>query len=132
MPRLFAADESPIHRYKLFTLTGAAGTSGVFGSLLNPFGQSVFIHKLIIDVTTQSTGASTLDAGPAADATTSNDTLIDGVSGATAGVLNSQKNAGTNGLGMVKWTAAQYLNVAEASGDVDGLVATVYAEVSFL
>ncbi len=115
---------------KLGTVTGGAASSGVFGSFANPLGYALLITKLIIVVTTVSTGAATIDAGIAADATTSNDGMIDGASVATGAViLDNQKNAGTNGRGAQTWSTTQFLNVAEASGDVDAFVGTVYAEV---
>lgn len=132
MGRIAGNRETPTHLVRVGTVTGAAGSSGVFASFPNPFGQSVLVLSTVLEITTQSTGASTLDIGVAADGTTSNDTQIDGLSGAAAGVFNSNKNKGTNGGAAQRWGAAQFLNVAEASGNVDALVATLYAEVAFL
>lgn len=108
-------------------VTGAAGSSGVFASLANPFGYDVVITQLVYRITTQSSGASTVDIGVGANATTSNDGLIDGLSSATAGTFSAAVNAGTNGRGGQVWTSSTFLNVAEASGDVNALVGVVYA-----
>jgi hypothetical protein len=113
-------------------IAGAAGSSGVFVSTLNPFGVDILIHSAILRITTQSTGAATVDIGVAADATTSNDGLIDGLSVAAAGVFNTAQNGGTNGKNGAVWGAAQYLNVAEASGNVADLVAALHLEYSLL
>ena len=104
-------------------VAGGSGSTGVFASVLNPWGVNVFIVSRQLRVSTQSSGAATVDIGVAADATTSNDGLIDGASVAAAGVVDVP---GTNGKTGQFWGATQYVNVAEASGDVNGLVATLY------
>ncbi len=105
-----------------------AALTGVLvgGSLANPFGYDVIITNAVLRVTTQSTGASTMDIGVAADAVTSNDLLMDGVAGTAAGTFDNVKSAGTNGRSGVVWGSTQFVNVAEATGDVAGLVGTLY------
>ena len=110
-------------------IVGAAGSTGVFASLANPFGYNVIIVNTHLVIATQSTGASTVDIGIGADATTSNDGLIDGLSGATAGDFSGAVNGGTNGKNGKSWSTTTFLNVAEASGDVDALAATLWVEV---
>lgn len=105
------------------SVAGTSSSSGVFASLANPFGANAIILGRVLNATTQSTGAATVDIGVAADATTSSDTLMDGQSVATAGALQAN---GTNGLPYRAWSTTQFVNVAEASGDVDGLVGTLY------
>lgn len=122
----FSASAKPVVMVPL-AVAGASGSSGVFASAANPFGADVLITGLYVRITTQSTGASTLDIGIGANATTSNDGLIDGLSGAAAGLFTNFEDAGTNGEVSMVWGSSQFLNVAEASGDVDALVATVYA-----
>lgn len=131
MPRIAGSNESVVNTYKV-AITGAAGSTGVFSSTANPFGASVLVHHTVLRITTQSGAASTLDIGIGADATTSNDTQIDGLSGATAGIFNSVNNKGTNGGACQLWTTSTYLNVAEASGNVDGLVATLIVHYTLL
>jgi hypothetical protein len=117
---------APVHLAYLGTVTGTSASTGVIFSTANPFGCSVLVHELYIDITTQSTGASTLDAGIAADATTGSDTLIDGVSGASVLRATVLKNGGTNGRNGVVWSSSRFLNVEEKTGDVDGMVAKFY------
>lgn len=96
---------------------------GVFA--WTPAAASVVVG-LYLDITTQTTGACTLDCGVAADATTLNDTLIDGVSAAAAGVKNSTKDAGTNGVSAVHVGATQYITGSVASGASAGIVGFAY------
>lgn len=116
-------DREPMVR-KL-SIAGTSASSGVFVSLLNPYGVDVLITRAIVNITTQSTGASTTDIGTAATAI-SNDGLLDGQSGAAVALLDNTVNGGTNGKASRLWPAGHYLTVAEASGDVDGLVADIY------
>lgn len=103
-------------------LTAATVTDGgAVLSVANPEGIDLLITRFILNVTTQSSGAATVDAGIAANGTTSNDTLIDGKSVATAGVFDNIEDQGTNGKSTVKWGASQYLTVT-ASATVAGLV----------
>jgi hypothetical protein len=107
------------------SITGASGSTGVFASLANPFGYDVIIIRAILRITTQSGVASTLDIGVGANATTSNDGLFDGLSGASTGLFDNliAAHAGTNGLPSQVWATTGFLNVAEASGNVNALVA---------
>lgn len=100
--------------------------TGVFSSTANPFGVDVIIVNRVLRVTTQSSGAATVDIGVAADATTSNDGLIDGASVASAGLVSAN---GSNGSSYQVWGASQFLNIAEASGDVTALVGSLYVAV---
>jgi hypothetical protein len=89
----------------------------------NPEGTPILVTRLILDVTTKPTGACTLDAGTAADGTTSNDGLLDGVDvGTAAGVFDNLGNAGSNGRARQRLAAGSYVTVSQASGAVAGLV----------
>lgn len=96
--------------------TGAAAAD--MASVLNPTGEAVIITKCMVNITTPSDGASTIDVGIGSSASTLYDNLIDGLSGATAGVF---ADLGTNGKRAKLWPAAEYLTASEASGDVSGL-----------
>jgi hypothetical protein len=111
----------------VIALTAGDG-SGVIVSEANPEDRDLYITRVIVEIETQSAGASTLDIGVAADATTSNDTLIDGLSGATAGIFCNGKDPGSNGKLGKKWGSSEFFNVAEASGDVTGLVGKIYVD----
>lgn len=99
--------------------TGAA--AGDIASVANPEGVTCIIERAYLLIETPSSGASTIDVGVGASATTSYDNLIDGVSGAAAGVFSNLKNAGSNGKADQLWTASQYITASEASGDTTGL-----------
>jgi hypothetical protein len=102
-------------------------TGGAVLSLANPEGVDLIVTRLILDITTQSTGAATVDAGIAADGTTSSDTLIDGKSVAAAGVFDNIEDQGTNGKSAVKWGASEYLTIT-ASATLAGLVGNAYID----
>ncbi len=108
----------------------AATTNAVGGVLKvqNPEGVDLIITRIVLDVTTKSTGAATLDVGIDDDGAQSNDTLLDGVDvGTAAGVFDNVKHGGTNGVAAKKWPAGHYL-VATASATVAGLVGSAYVE----
>lgn len=105
----------------------AVRTAGGVLAWQNPTGASIIVTSVVLDITTASTGASTIDVGyTATSATTSSDTIIDGVSGASIAVVDSQINAGTNGVGPQKVAAGKWITASEASGDVTGLVGSAY------
>lgn len=98
-------------------------------SLANPEGVDLIVTRLIVDVTTKSAAACTVDAGIAANGTTSNDTLIDGLDVGSAVILaDNIENQGTNGVSAKKWGASQYLTISKATGAAAGLVGSAYIE----
>lgn len=106
----------------------ALDTGGGVLSFLNPEGADIIIPAggLVLDVTTKSTSACTVDAGISTGATTLNDTLIDGLDvGTAAGVFDNGANAGTNG-GAAKLPAGSYVTISMASGAAAGLVGYAY------
>lgn len=107
-------------------LTAATGTTGGgVVSIANPFGFDVYIIRAIVDVTTVSTGAATIDVGVAANGTTTNDTLIDGLDvNAAVIVADNITNKGTNGKATKKWTSTQYVT-ATASATTAGMVGSI-------
>ena len=108
----------------------AATTTAVGGvlSVENPEGVDLIITRIVVDVTTKSTGVATIDAGVDDAGDTSSDTLLDGLDVNTAaGVFDNIENGGTNGKAAVKWPAGEYL-VATASATVAGLVGSAYIE----
>lgn len=120
MARTTGNSESAVFS-KSYSISGTAVHAAVVGQA-NPFGADVDIVATQLRITTASTGASTLDIGIGATATTNNDGQIDGASGAAAITLSSVKNAGTNGGSGQTWTTGTFLTVKEASGDATGLV----------
>lgn len=106
-------------------LIAGTGTSG--GELLalaNPEGVPLLILDFIVDITTQATGGATGDFGVAAGATTSGDTLLDGIDiGAAPIVGDNIEDGGTNGGGVRKWAASEFIT-GTPSATAAGLVGT--------
>lgn len=90
-------------------------------------GFACVVGPLIIDRTTASTGACTIDAGIAANVTTLSDTLIDGLNAnATAAAASSIDNKGTNGAAFRKCGASEAVTGSVASGASAGIVGFAY------
>lgn len=121
---------SPIMVTKL-ALTAVTTTAGGGAlSWANPVGVPIIIHRLIVNVTTEATGAATVDAGIASDGTTSSDTLLDALDVGSAAILTDNlETPGTNGQSCVIMSASQYLTMT-ASATLAGLVGTAYVEWS--
>lgn len=114
------------------TLTAATGTTaGGVLALANPEGVDIVITRFILNISTKSTGAASVDAGVAANGSTSSDTLIDGLSVATAGVYDNVVNGGTSGKALQKWGASQYITIT-ASATTAGMVGTAIIEYLLL
>lgn len=109
-------------------LSAAADTAGAILAVLNDSGEDRIITNIILDLTTGATGACTVDVGVAADGTTLNDTLIDGVDIAEAGTYDMVKNAGTNGANARRWNNGTYITASTASGAVAGTVGNAYIQ----
>jgi hypothetical protein len=113
-------------------LSNAEAAGGVL-ALANPEGVDLWVDELILEIDTKATAACTVDAGIAADATTSADNLIDGLDvGTAAGTFSNEANAGTNGKNGQKWGAAQFLTVSKASGAAAGLVGEAHVKYTRL
>lgn len=101
--------------------TGATGSGAVEFSAANPFGYDVIIMSATFDVTTEATAAATVDVGVAANATTGDDTLMDGIdvgsAAATFGSITTIRQ---------KWASDEFLNVYSASGAIDDMVGKLY------
>jgi hypothetical protein len=106
-------------------LTAADTAGGVF-AWANPTGGTIIVTKVILDVTTQSTGSCTVDVGVAANGTTSNATLLTGASVAAVALLDNVTNKGASGLAQKKVTSTQFVTASVASGASAGLVGFAY------
>lgn len=106
-------------------LVASDAAGGVF-AWANPAGASIIVTNVVVNVTTASSGACTLDVGIAADAVTSNDTFIDGVSVAATGAKDVIKDAGTNGVACQQVTSSQYITASKATGATSGLAGFAY------
>lgn len=109
---------------------GVADTGGGVISWANPEATSIIITRVIIDVTTASTGACTLDIGTtAASATTVVDNLIDGVDvGSAVITADNIEDQGTNGTSRQKLASGKWLTASKASGAAAGLAGKYYIE----
>jgi hypothetical protein len=115
--------------WAVFGVTGTVTSAGgLFAWRPEDQSRSHYITRIGIDITTASTGASTIDYGIGTTATTSNDTLMDGLSGAATGFFDNTKNIGTNGVGVKKLAAGSYVTGSQASGDTTGLVGNIIIE----
>lgn len=107
----------------------ALDTGGGVVSLLNPEEVDVIITRFVLDITTKSTGACTLDGGPVAAATTVGDTVIDGLDvNSAAGVFDNIKNQAGNGLESERWESDEYFTLSKKTGAAAGLIGTYYIE----
>lgn len=105
-----------------------ATTGGAIASVANPEGVPVLITRALLYRTTKSTGAANADIGIAADGTTSNDTLLDGVDiGAAEGLEDNIKNKGTNGLERKLWGTTEFLTMTGSASSA-GLVGKLIVE----
>jgi len=94
--RVDAKHGFPILSDKVTLVT--SGTTGVDNFWLNPTGREILILDAFLHMTTEATGAATADVGIGATATTSDDTLMDGVDiGAAAILATASNNPGTDG-----------------------------------
>jgi hypothetical protein len=110
-----------------YTLGGAAIHAANLAIWSAP--AAAIILRLIVNITTASTGASTLDFGyTAVSATTSSDTLLDGISGTPAKLFDSADASLDSQANTLAQLAAsgKWITVDEASGDATGLVGVAY------
>ena len=112
------------------SLTAATTTTGGDAlNLANPEDADLLITRFIINVTTEATGAATVDAGVAATGT-SNDELLDGVDVGSAAILKDNVEECVDGnvaAAVVEWGEDEYLTVTP-SATLAGLVGTYYVE----
>lgn len=107
--------------------TGAAGMAAI----ANPEGVDLIITRCMIVTTVAGAGATTVDAGIAANGTASSDTLIDGQAVNAVGLVDNIQNQAGNGLKAELWGANEYLTVSKVAGDAlseAGLVSRIYVE----
>jgi hypothetical protein len=90
-------------------------------------GVSIIVTRAVLHVKTVATGACTLSIGVAANGTTLNDTLLEGVDVHSAtGIFDNLANPGTDGLARVLVGSTQYVTGSVASGASAGLVGFLY------
>lgn len=105
----------------------ALDTGGGVLSWANPESGSIIVERVVLDVTTASTGACTVDVGTTATtAATSSDNLIDGVTVAAIAVKDNVGDAGTNGKARQKLATGKWVTGSMASGAAAGLAGYAY------
>jgi hypothetical protein len=107
-------------------LVGAVGTTGgEVGAVLNPEGGTLIITDAILYIAVISTGAANLNVGIAANANTSDATLISALSAQSTALV------GYNGINPAAqstfpiWTSTQYVTVT-GTGDTSGFVGVLH------
>jgi len=112
-------------------IAGAALQAGVL-NWANPEGVGIIVQRALLNVTTASTGAATVDVGvTAVSATTESDTLLDGVDVNAAVALFDSMNAALDSGANAKaqtLAAGKWVTVKSKSGDTTGMVATLYVQ----
>lgn len=107
---------------------GVADTGGGVFAWANPESVSIVIERIVIDVTTASTGACTIDVGTTAvSATTLSDNLIDGLDTNTAiGTFDNITDKGSNGKSRQKLASGKWVTASRASGAAAGTAGFAY------
>lgn len=112
-------------------LSGTALHAAVVG-WQNPEGAAIIVLRAIADITTVSTGACTLDVGvTAVSATTTSDTLFDGIdANAAIAVFDSGNHALDSGANAKAQAVAsgKWVTIDEKTGDATGLVGNLFIE----
>ena len=107
----------------------ALDTGGGVIGIANPEEADLIITRFVLDITTKTTDACTLDGGPAAAITTLSDTVIDGLDvNAAAGVFDNIKNQAGSGLESERWESDEFFTLSMKTGAAAGLVGTYYIE----
>ena len=100
--------------------------TGVF-SWANPEAGSILIHRVLVDVTTDSSASVTMDVGTTAtSSSTSSDNLLDGLDiDAAAGLFDNITEKGSNGKSRQKLATGKWVT-GTASGTPTSLVGYAY------
>lgn len=105
---------------------GGTDTAGGIFAWSNPEQGSIIIEGVVLDITTQSSGACSISVGSAANGTTSSANLLDTQSVAATGQLDNFSNKGAGGKSSGKLTAGQFVTASRASGASAGLIGSAY------
>ena len=110
------------------TTLAALDTGGGVAAWANPEAGAIAIIRCLIDVTTVSTGAATIDIGTTAvSATTTSDNLLDGLDvNAATGLFDNLLSPGTNGKALQRLAAGKWVTASMASGACAGLAGSLY------
>ena len=118
-----------VSKFAGFWIQGDLDDGNAAGDLLteeNTYGSDLMVLRLVLLVTTGSTGASRADGGVNAAVATDDD-LIDGVTLTASGstiVADNIQDKGTNGGSRWLWASGAYITGSMKTGDCTGLVGT--------
>ena len=118
-------------RVATVALAFAANTGGGLGAWTNPESGSIFIEKVLVDVTTVAAAASLVDVGTTTvGLTTVSDNLLDGIDVHSAtGPLAIADQAGANGKTKQKLATGKFVTFSTQTGGSDdstGFVGNAY------
>jgi hypothetical protein len=110
-------------------LAGATIHGGV-QNWANPEGAPIIINRVTVDATTVAGQAGTISVGTTAtSATTASANLIDTLDVRTAaGTFDNLQNPGAGGKPLQRLAAGKWVTFGEASGNVTGLVGSLFIE----
>ncbi len=109
---------------------GSADTAGGILAWRNPHPVPIIVDQLIIETTVIATASCTADFGVAANGTTSNDSLIDGLDlNAALVTADNITDKGSNGKSRQKVAVGSYVTGSKASGAAAGLAG--YAHIRY-
>jgi hypothetical protein len=131
------ATAAEINRGVTKKVTGALAAVDIGGGIFswaNPESGYILVKHVVLNVTTKTAGACSVDVGTTTvNATTSSDTLIDGKDiNAATGIFTNDESAGTNGKPFKRLASGKWVTASVAGGGASaGLVGTyeIYYEV---
>jgi hypothetical protein len=120
--KFYQKDGLVISRGSITAATTTAGGDCI--SWANPAGETILVEDVVLDITTQATGAANAEVGVAANGTTSSSTLMNTIDiGSAAAVFSATNDGGVAGQSYRKMTTSQYITMTP-SATAAGLVGT--------
>jgi len=106
----------------------AVDTGGGIFAWANPEAGAILVTHVVLNITTKTTGACSIDVGTTAtSATTSSDTLIDGKDIAAAtGIFTNDESVGTNGKPFKRLASGKWVTGSVVSGGASAGLAGTY------
>ena len=105
------------------SLTASDSAGGVFAEE-NTYGTDLVVTRVLIAVTTGTSGACELDIGVAADGTTKAENLMDALDVSDAGVFDNITDGGSAGKSRQKLASGEFVTATADTGASAGLVGT--------
>jgi len=114
-------------KYAGFWIKGALVASDSAGGVFaeeNTYGSDLVVTRVLIAVTTGTSGACELDIGVAADGTTKAENLIDTLDVSDAGVFDNITDGGSAGKSRQKLASGEFVTATADTGASAGIVGT--------